>query len=486
VVSGPAAAARLGPVEPDSSPESLIAPERVEPRSFSIGVRRAARRRPRRPAGVLAVGFLVLIAIGTAILILPVSSARGTWTDPISALFTATSAVCVTGLVVVDTGTHWSGFGQVVLLALFQLGGFGFMTGSTLLLLLVVGRRTALSDRIVAQESAGVQDLGSVANVLRRVAMFTIIAEGFGAAALAVAFALRYQDVAKGAWYGVFHAVSAFNNAGFDLMGDFGSLRSFASDPLVLVPIAVLIILGGLGVAIVGDLIAKRRWVRLALETKLVVVMTITLTIGGMLALIVFEWSNPQTLGGLPPLQRPLNALFESIAFRSAGMSTISLGSLTGSSLLVAIALMFIGTASGSTGGGIKLTTFSILLASIVSTLLGRPHTEAFGRRVSEVIVYRALSVALLSVAFVFGSTLLLQITTGTDEILPIAFETVSAFGTVGASTGISPTLPDTSLLVLVVLMYVGRLGPLTFALALSARSHPVTVRPALESIRIG
>ena len=465
----------------------MIAPERaVEPRSYIVDVRRAVRRRPRRPAAVLAIGFLVLIAIGTVILTLPISSARGAWTDPLTALFTATSAVCVTGLVVVDTATHWSGFGHVVLLALFQLGGFGFMTGSTLLLLLVVGRRTALSDRIVAQESAGAQDLGSVATVLRRVAVFTLIAESVGAAALAVAFTLRYQDVAKGAWYGLFHAVSAFNNAGFDLMGDFGSLQSFANDPLVLVPIGVLIVLGGLGVAIVGDLVAKRRWVRLALETKLVVVMTITLLVGGMLALLVFEWSNPKTLGALPPYQRPLNALFESVGLRSAGMTTINMGGLTGASMLVAIALMFIGTASGSTGGGIKLTTFSILLAAIVSTVLGRPHTEAFGRRVSEVIVYRALSVALLSVAFVFGSTLLLQSTTGADDVLPIAFETVSAFGTVGDSTGITPTLPPASRMLLVVLMFVGRLGPLTFALALSARTRPVTVRPALETIRIG
>jgi trk system potassium uptake protein TrkH len=466
---------------------SLIAPERVvEPRSFIVDVRRAVRRRPRRPAGVLALGFLVLIAIGTVVLALPISSARGEWTDPLTALFTATSAVCVTGLVVVDTGTHWSGFGHVALLTLFQLGGFGFMTGSTLLLLLVVGRRTALSDRIVAQESAGAQDLGSVRTVVRRVVVFTLVAESLGALALTLAFALRYQDLAKGAWYGVFHAVSAFNNAGFDLMGDFTSLKSFASDPLVLVPIGILIVLGGLGVAIVGDLLAKRRWVRLALETKLVVVMTITLLIGGMLALLVFEWSNPATLGALPPYQRPLNALFESVGLRSAGMTTINMGGLTGSSMLVAIALMFIGTASGSTGGGIKLTTFSILLASIVSTVLGRPHTEAFGRRVSEVIVYRALTVALLSVAFVFGSTLLLEITTGADDVLPMAFETVSAFGTVGDSTGITPTLPATSRMLLVVLMYVGRLGPLTFALALSARSRPVSVRPALESIRIG
>jgi trk system potassium uptake protein len=451
-----------------------------------VDVRHAARQPPRRPAVVLALGFLVLIAIGTGLLLLPVSSASGAWTDPVTALFTATSAVCVTGLVVVDTATYWSPLGQVVIIALVQLGGFGFMTGSTLLLLLVVGRRSALSDRILAQESAGARDLGSVTTVLRRVAVFTLIAEGAGALALTIAFTLRFGDPAKGAWYGLFHAISAFNNGGFDLMGDFRSLSGFASDPLVLVPIAVLIVLGGLGVAIVGDLVAKRRWIRLALETKLVVAMTVILIVGGLLALLAFEWSNPLTLGALPPAQRPFNALFESIALRSAGMSTISIGGLTGASLLVAIALMFIGTASGSTGGGIKLTTFSILLATIVSTVAGRPHTEAFGRRVPEPVVYRALSIALLSVALVFGAVLVLQVTAGARNILPIAFETVSAFGTVGDTTGITPTLPVSSLLVLVVVMFVGRLGPLTLVLALSARARPVTARPAVETIRIG
>ena len=280
-------------MEPNTNRESLLAPARILPRSFVVDGRRAVRRAPRRPALALAIGFLVLIAIGTVILALPISSANGAWTHPLDALFTATSAVCVTGLVVVDTADHWSGFGQVAILVMIQLGGFGFMTGSTLLLLLVVGRRTALSDRILAQESAGARDLGSVRTVLRRVAAFTLIAEGIGAIALGVAFAIRYGDAAKGAWYGVFHSISAFNNAGFDLMGGFDSLGAFASDPLVLVPLAVLIVLGGLGVAIVGDIAAKRGWVRLALETKLVVVMTVALVVGGMLALLIVRVVEP-------------------------------------------------------------------------------------------------------------------------------------------------------------------------------------------------
>ncbi|HEU0245252.1 MAG TPA: potassium transporter TrkG [Candidatus Limnocylindrales bacterium] len=444
------------------------------------------RRPPRRPALVLAFGFLVLIAIGTGLLVLPVASADGAWTHPVTALFTATSAVCVTGLVVVDTATHWSPFGQVVILGLVQLGGFGFMTGSTLLLLLLVGRRTALSDRIVAQESAGARDLGSVRTVLRRVAAFTLIAEGVGTLVMTAAFLLRYGDPLKAAWHGLFHTVSAFNNAGFDLMGGFQSLNGFADDPIVFVPLGVLIVLGGLGVAIVGDVLDKRRWARFALETKLVLVTSAVLLVGGMLALLAFEWGNPHTLGAIDPVQRPLNALFESAAFRSAGMSTIPIGSLTDSSLVTAIALMFIGGASGSTAGGIKVTTFAILLFTIISTVRGRTSTEAFGRRVTDDVVYRALSVALLAVAFVFGATLLLEVLGGRGAFLPIAFEAVSAFGIVGHSTGITPTLQEPALLTLVVAMFIGRLGPLTLVLALSARARPVKYRPAVETIRIG
>jgi len=456
------------------------------PRRFALGVGRVVRRAPRRPALALALGFLVLIAVGTGLLVLPIASADGSWTHPITALFTATSAVCVTGLVVVDTATHWSPFGQVVILGLIQAGGFGFMTGSTLLLLLLVGRRTALSDRIVAQESAGARDLGSVRSVLRRVTVFTIVAEGIGTVVMTGAFMLRYEDPAKAAWHGLFHTISAFNNAGFDLMGGFKSLSGFADDPVVFVPLGLLIVLGGLGVAIVGDVLDKRRWTRFALETKLVLVTTAVLLAGGTLALLAFEWGNPHTLGAIDPVQRPLNALFESAAFRSAGMSTISIGSLTDSSLVTAIALMFIGGASGSTAGGIKVTTFAILLFTIISTVRGRPFTEAFGRRVTNEVVFRALSIALLAVAVVFGATLLLEVLGGRATFLSVAFEVVSAFGTVGHTTGITPTLQDPALLTLAVAMFFGRLGPLTLVLALSARAKPVTYRPAVETIRIG
>jgi trk system potassium uptake protein TrkH len=429
---------------------------------------------------------MVLIGIGTGLLLLPFSTQPESRTDLLTALFTATSAVCVTGLVVVDTATHWSPFGQVVILALIQIGGLGFMTGSTLLLLFLVGRRTSLSDRILAQESAGARDMGSVRTVIRRALVFSVIAEGVGAAVLFVTFLVRYGDVGRSAWYALFHAVSAFNNAGFDLMGGFRSLNGFVDDPWVFVPIGFLIFLGGLGVAIVSDIVDKRHWGRFALETKLVLGTTALLLVAGTAALLAFEWSNPATLGLVPPAQRPLNALFESVSFRTAGMSTVPIGSLTDPSLLSAIGLMFIGGASGSTAGGIKVTTFAILLFAVAATIRGRPFTEAFGRRVSAETIGRALSIALLAVAFVFGCTLALDITGAQGSFLPIAFEAMSAFGTVGHTTGLTPTLPSGSLLVLVIAMFVGRLGPLTLVLAFSARARPLPYRPAVETIRIG
>jgi trk system potassium uptake protein TrkH len=435
---------------------------------------------------VLVSGFLALSLIGMVLLMLPISSATGTWTPPLTALFTSVSAVCVTGLVVVDTGTYWSPAGKAIILGLIQVGGFGFMTGSTLLLLLLVGRRTGLRDRILVQASTGVPELGSVTLLVRRIALFTLLAEGIGAVILTAAFAIRDRTPLEAAWYGVFHSVSAFNNAGFDLMGDFQSLSGYVDDALVLLPIGLLIVLGGLGYAIVGDALAKRRWSRFALETKIVLLTTVALIAGGTLAIGAFDWDNPATLGALPVDQRPLNALFESVTLRTAGFSALDTASLTEASLFVVMALMFIGGASGSTAGGIKVNTFSVLLVAIVSTARGRPSAEAFGRRIPHILIYRALSVALLSLAVLFLVALGLELTAPGRSFVEVLFESVSALGTVGASTGITPELPDASQTILILAMFVGRLGPLTLVLALTARARPIAYRPAVETLRIG
>ena len=456
--------------------------------TFTVRPPRRLRRSP-SPALSLLVLFAILITVGTVLLSLPMATNADSSTRLIDALFTATSAACVTGLTVLDTASHWSPFGQVVILLLIQAGGFGIMAGSTLLLRIVLGRRTTLRDRLLVQESLGGLQLGTVTSLLTRIALFTIVAELTGAIVLSVAFVSGPEAGPPGdplgIWWGVFHSISAFNNAGFDLTGDFRSLAPFVDDWVVLLTVAMLLTLGGLGFAVVGDAIDKRRWWRMALETKLVLMATAALLVGGTLLIGFTEWSNPETLGALPTEQRLLNALFESATLRTAGFTALDTGAFAEATLFVVMALMFIGGASGSTAGGIKVNTFSVLLIAIVSTVRGQPSAIAFGRRIQHQIVYRALAVALLAIAFVFVIGLGLTLTTDATFVQTL-FEAVSAFGTVGATTGITPELSDPARLITAFAMFVGRLGPLTLVLALAARARPVRIRPAVEAIRIG
>ena len=462
--------------------------ERTRPQEFQLRAPRRVRRPPSAATSLLLV-FVILIAAGTALLMLPVATATGQSTRFVDALFTATSAACVTGLVVVDTATHWSPFGQVVILLLIQAGGFGIMAGSTLLLQLFLGRRTTLRDRILVQESLGGLQLGAVSTLLKRIAIFTLVVEGIGALVLSIAFMSGPEAGPPGdplgIWWGIFHSVSAFNNAGFDLTGGFRSLSPFVDDWVVLLTIGILLSLGGLGFAIVGDAVARGRWSRMSLETKLVLSTTAALLVGGTLLIGFTEWSNPLTLGALPTEQRMLNALFESTTLRTAGFTALDTGAFAEATLFVVMALMFIGGASGSTAGGIKVNTFSVLLIAIVSTVRGEPSAIAFGRRIQHAIVYRALAVALLAIAFVFVVGLGLTLTSDATFVQTL-FESISAFGTVGATTGITPDLADPARLIVAGAMFVGRLGPLTLVLALTARERTTSFRPAVESVRIG
>lgn len=462
--------------------------ERKQPQQFTVKPPTKLRRAP-APATSLLLLFVVLIGVGTVLLMLPVSTAAGEATTFIDALFTATSAACVTGLVVYDTATHWSPFGQVVILALIQAGGFGIMAGSTLLLMIFLGRRTTLRDRIVVTESLGGLQLGSVTGLVKRIAIFTIVIEAVGAIVLSIAFMSGPEAGPPGdplgIWWGIFHSVSAFNNAGFDLTGGFRSLTPFVDDWVVLLTVAVLLSLGGIGFAIVGDALSRRRWSRMALETKLVLSATVALLIGGTLLIAFTEWANPATLGALPAEQRMLNALFESATLRTAGFSALDTGAFAEATLFVVMALMFIGGASGSTAGGIKVNTFAVLLVTIISTVRGQPSTVAFGRRIQHGVVYNALAVALLAIAWVFVTGLGLTLTTDATFVQTL-FEAVSAFGTVGATTGITPDLTEPARAITALAMFVGRLGPLTLVLALAARARPVLFRPAVESVRIG
>jgi trk system potassium uptake protein TrkH len=462
--------------------------ERTRPQEFIVKAPRRLRRAP-PPALSLLILFLILISAGTVLLMLPIAAADGSATRFVDALFTATSAACVTGLVVLDTSRHWSAFGQVVILVLIQAGGFGIMAGSTLLLFLFVRRRTTLRDRVLVQESLGGLELGTVTTLLKRIAIFTIVVEVVGAIVLGIAFTAGPEAGPPGdplgIWWGVFHSISAFNNAGFDLTGGFRSLVPFVDDWVVLLTVAILLSLGGLGFAIVGDAVDRRRWSRMTLETKLVLSTTAALLVGGAILIGFTEWSNPVTLGALPAEQRMLNAFFESATLRTAGFTALDTGAFTEASLFVVMALMFIGGASGSTAGGIKVNTFSVLFVAIFSTVRGQPSAMAFGRRIQHAVVYRALAVALLAIAFVFVIGLGLTLTTDATFVQTL-FESVSAFGTVGASTGITRELTDPARLITTFAMFVGRLGPLTLVLALAARARPLPYRPAVESVRIG
>ncbi|CAN5755891.1 Trk family potassium uptake protein [soil metagenome] len=460
--------------------------ERIKPELIEVKPP-PKRRQPLSAPLVLIYGFAVMIGLGTLVLSLPISSASGNWTPLLDALFTATSAVCVTGLTVVDTGTYWSGFGQTVIMLLIQAGGFGFMTSSTLLLLLVVRRRTRLRDRVLVQESMGSGELGNVTGLVGRVALFTLLTEAAGAALLTFSFLGEGHSAGTSIWFGAFHAISAFNNAGFDLLGSVGqsSLRGLSTNYLVLGAIGVLITIGGMGYAIVEDVIRNRSWRHLALETKVVVLTSAALVALGAVTIGLLEWDNPATLGALAPDQRVLNAVFESITLRTAGYSALDTRALVEPTIFVVMALMFVGGASGSTAGGIKVNTFSVLLIAIVSTARGLPSAAAFGRRIQHVIVYRALAVALLSIAFLFMVSLLLEVISH-EGFVDVLFEAVSALATVGASRGITPNLSDLAHIVIVIAMFAGRLGPLTLVLALTARRRQVAYRHAVESIRIG
>jgi trk system potassium uptake protein TrkH len=443
---------------------------------------RVARRRAWHPAVVFVYGFVGLILAGTVGLSLPVASANGQWTPLLDALFTATSAVCLTGLVVVDTGTYWSAVGHVVILALMQLGGFGFMTSSTLLLLLI-GHRVSLRERVLLREALGGGGLGSVLTLARRVLVFTLICETLGIVLLSARFAAE-MDPLQALWWGVFHSVSAFNNAGFDLVGGYRSLIPYSHDPLVLLTTSTLFVVGATSYTAMEDLVKERRFVHLTLDTKLVVVTMAGLLVAGTLALLFTERANPETLGGMEPGARLLNAYFQA-ATRTAGFSSVDIGKLTDDGLLVMIGLMFVGGASASTAGGIKVQTFSVLLFAILSVSRGQEEVVAFRRRVPTAQVLRALAVALLAVALVFLMTFSLNLTER-FATLRVAFEAVSAAATVGLSTGITPDTTPAGRVILIVAMFFGRLGPLTLALALAARERHAPYHWPEETIKIG
>jgi trk system potassium uptake protein len=423
----------------------------------------------RHPARLLPIGFLIVIAIGTALLMLP-GATTGEGSAPLlTALFTSTSAVCVTGLVVVDTPTYWSGFGQVVIMGLFQVGGFGIMAGATLMGLLVAGRLN-LGTRVAAQHDTRL-GLGSVGGVVKIVLLTTLIVESIVWLLLTLRLRFGYgMGWGEASWHGVFQSISAFNNAGFSTWSD--SLMGFASDPWVMGSISFAVVLGGLGFPVVYELRHKlfnyQRW---SVHTKITVLGSLGLAATGAVVLALFEWTNPDTLGPMGIGAKLLNVMFGAITARTAGFNSIDTGAMTLESQAATWAMMFIGGGSAGTAGGIKITTFFLLGFAVWSEIRGEPDTIAFGRRIASQTLRLALTVVLMSMTVLsFGTLALMSVTD--FPLQDVIFEAVSATATVGLSTGITGDLPPAGQCIVIVLMFIGRVGSVTVATALALRAQ--------------
>ena len=436
-------------------------------------LRRLRSMRNLNPARIVVVSFGIIILTGTLLLMLPWASRDGQSTDLITCLFTATSASCVTGLILVDTWTHWTLFGQVVILAMIQLGGLGFMTVITSISF-ALRRRIGLSERLIMVSTLNLNDMDGVVRMVRHTLMGTLIIEGMGAVILTLCFLPEF-GLAGGLWRGIFHAVSAFCNAGFDLLGskgEFTSLITYNGNPVVLLTILCLIVIGGLGFFVWEDLIRNWRTPRrLSLYSKLVILMTGALILGGAVFFLGVEWDNPNTLGGMPWWKKILNSFFQSVTLRTAGFDSIGQGGLRDSSLAMSCILMLIGGSSGSTAGGLKTSTVGILLLTMRAGLAGREEVTIRRRTISQRRVMTALTLTLIVVVLFLGIAMTISLT---DDVhfLSAAFEAASALATVGVTVGITPTLTPFSHIILIIAMFLGRVGIMSFSVAFLARGR--------------
>ncbi|NHN31309.1 Trk family potassium uptake protein [Paenibacillus sp. S3N08] len=420
------------------------------------------------PQQTLALGFAVIIFLGSFLLWLPISSVEGRTLSYIDALFTATSATCVTGLIVVDTGTHFTYFGQIVLLFMMQLGGLGFMTMTTWFAI-VVRKRISLREKLVLKESLNQTNIEGIVRLIKNVIIYSLIVESIAA----VCFTIRWSfemPFGKAVYFGVFHAVSLFNNAGFELFGGFRNMTLYVDDIFINVVSMVLVILGGLGFIVLSELIDYSKTRRLSLHSKIVLSLTAFLTVLGAVVIFIFEYTNMHTFGALSLPDKILAAFFQSVSLRSSGTNTVDIAGLRQATQFFMIVLMFIGAAPGSTGGGIKITTFAILIGAVLAMLRRKEDVVLFRFRLGQEYTHRAITVTLMSLLLIFIVTMLL-LATQEHSFLMILFEAASAFGTVGLSMGLTLQLTITGKIVIILMMFIGRLGPVTMAYALQPKN---------------
>jgi len=433
------------------------------------------------PPRVLALGFALIILIGAVLLSLPVSSIDGLPPTFIDALFTAASATCVTGLIVLDTSSQYSMFGQIVIIALVQLGGIGFMTAATWFAI-AVKRKISLRERLILKESMNQSELHGIVSLIRRVAFYSLTIEAAGALVFAIKWSAE-MPWGQAFYYGIFHSISLFNNAGFLL---FPSFMPYVEDYVVNIVSILLILLGGLGFIVMAELISyPKEKKRLSLHSKIVLSMTGLLLVFGALVIFVFEFTNKMTFAPLDWDAKILASFFQSVSLRSSGTNTVDVDGLRQATQFFMILMMFIGASPGSTGGGIKITTFAILITAVYTMIRGREDVVLFRQRVNPTLVQRSITVTLLSVFMVVFASMMLAVTENLP-FLSILFETTSAFGTVGLSTGITSQLTPFGKSVIVVMMFIGRIGPVTLAYALQSKIQKDLYRYPEGKIMIG
>lgn len=436
------------------------------------------------PPLIIIIGFIIIIFVGTILLALPIASSSGKSLGLLDSLFTATSTVCVTGLVLFDTGTSYSLFGQIIIMLLIQLGGIGFMTfGITTAVLL--GKKIGLKQRLLIQESTHAASNAGLVRLALGIFLIALIFETVST----IVLTLRWYDemgLLKAFYYSLFHSVSSFNNAGFSLWPD--SLTRYVGDPVVNIVITALFIVGGIGFTVVMDLYLKRKWKKLSLNSKIVLITSGVLCVVGFLFVFIMESFNANTFGQLTLGERLWAAYFQGVVPRTAGFNTIDIGQMMAASQLFIIFLMFVGASSGSTGGGIKTNTFAILILSLFAITRGRSEISVLKRTVGTEMILRSLAVILISMAVVMVATLLLTITEHSLEknFLEVLFEATSAFATVGLSTGLTGNLSPLGKLIIIITMFIGRLGPLTMAYAFAQKNAKANIRYAEEKLLIG
>ena len=437
---------------------------------------------------ILALGFLAVILLGTVLLALPIAAKNGQSIGLFDSLFTSTSAVCVTGLVVVDTGTTFSLFGQIVLIVLIQVGGLGFMVFATMLMVML-GRKISIRGRMLIRESMNASSLSDLGSLTRLYLLLSMAIELIGTVTLCFRFVPLY-GWQHGTWMALFHSVSAFCNAGFDLFGNYASLTAFSGDPLVLLTVASLIILGGLGFSVILETARNRQGFRnLSLHTRIVLMTTLVLLLAGTVFYWIVERTNAETLAGCSEGEKILNAFFQSVTMRTAGFNSFDLSGFRDGSKLFSSLLMIIGASPASTGGGIKTTTIATLTLLMLSVVRGESEVNVARRRLSDDISRRALTVSVLFLTTLLTGTLIISlIENGRFPLDDILFEASSAMGTVGVSAIGTPNLSSASRAVLLPMMFLGRVGPLTLAVAVAKRQGRIRTASKYpeEKIMIG